>query len=126
MWGSQTSQARTPDRRYRKIRACLSGEVGTSAEQAPDVRYLEKVGCRPDRMVAVRHPDKGRTLVGQNSGYEISGWNEGFPSGWNERCHVSQGAVCVSKEEGATRYLFREDPTVGGCASSSGRFWAVA
>ena len=27
--------------------------------QAPDVRYPEKVECRPDRMAAVRHPDKG-------------------------------------------------------------------
>ena len=77
------------------------------------MRYLEKVGCRPDRMAAVRHPNKGRTLAGQNSEYEISGWNE--------RCHVLQGAVSVSKEAGATRHLFREDPTVGGCASSSGR-----
>ena len=85
------------------------------------MRYLEKVGCRPDRMATVRHPNKGRTLVGQNSEYEISGWNEGLPSGWNERCHVLQGAVNVSKEAGATRHLFREDPTVGGCASSSGR-----
>ena len=89
------------------------------------MRYLEKVGCRSDKMAAVRHPDKGRTLVGQNSGYEISGWNEGFSSGWNERCHVSQGAVCVSKEEEATRHLFKEDATVGGCASSSRQFWAV-
>ena len=88
--------------------------------------YPEKLERRSDIMAAVRHSDKGRTLAGQNSGYEISGWNEGFPSGWNERCHVSQGAICVSKEEGVTRHLFREDPTVGGCASSSGRFWAVA
>ena len=59
-----------------------------------------------------------RMLAGQNFGYEISEWNEGFPSGWNEgfssgwneefpsgrneRCHVSQGARS----------------TVGGCASS--------
>ena len=58
MWGSRTSQAHTPDRRYRRIRTCLSGEVGTSVGQVPDVRYLEKVGCRSDIMAAVRHLDK--------------------------------------------------------------------
>ena len=58
MWGLRTSQARTPDRHYRRIRTCLSEEVGTSVGQAPDVRYSEKVGCRPDRMAAVRHPNK--------------------------------------------------------------------
>ena len=42
MWGSRTSQARTPNRHYRRIRTCLSGEVGTSAGQAPDVRYPER------------------------------------------------------------------------------------
>ena len=24
----------------------------------PDVRYPDEVGCRPDRMTIVRHPDK--------------------------------------------------------------------
>ena len=58
MWGSRTSQARTPNRHYRRIRTCLSGEVGTSAGQAPDVRY----------------PERG------NEGFS-SGWNGGFSSG---------------------------------------------
>ena len=62
MWGSRTSQARTPDRRYRRIRTCLPGEVESSSSpilrQAPDVRHLEKVGCRPDRIVAMRYPEK--------------------------------------------------------------------
>ena len=41
----------------------------------------------------MRYP--GEMSAEKNSGCEMSGWNE--------RCHVSQGAVCVSKGEGATR-----------------------
>ena len=62
MWGSRTSQVRTLDRRYRRIRTCLPGKVESSSSpirrQATNVRHPEKVGCRPDRIADVRHPDK--------------------------------------------------------------------
>ena len=76
-------------------------------ERRPDrmavVRHPEKVGCRPDRMAAVRHPDK----VERWPDLDVrcpGGMNENFPSGWNERCHVSQ-------ERGSHTTIFREDPT---------------
>ena len=72
MWGSRTSQVRTLDRRYRRIRTCLPGEVESSSSpirrQASDVRYLG-----------------GWNVGGQDSRCDISWWNEKeFPSGWNE------------------------------------------
>ena len=62
--------------RYQSIGTCLTGEVelpfSLIRRQAlamkypekverwpdPDVRYPDEVGCRPDRMTIVRHPDK--------------------------------------------------------------------
>ena len=100
----------SPGKRYQRIRICLTKEVETPSfpircliwicltrevetpsfpirRQAPDVKYLEKVerrsdrivavrypekaGCWPDRMAAVRHPEKvgcwpGRMSVATN------------------------------------------------------------
>ena len=69
-----------------------------------------KLNCPPlpsgDRGAGCEIFGEDGTSAGQNSGYEISGWNEGeFPFGWNERCHVLQGVVYVSKGEGATRHF---------------------
>ncbi|RVW37250.1 G-type lectin S-receptor-like serine/threonine-protein kinase [Vitis vinifera] len=51
-----------PDKRCRRIRTCLSGEVESSSSpirrKVPDVKYPEKVERRPDRIAAVRHPEK--------------------------------------------------------------------
>ena len=42
----------SPGKRYHKIQTCLTGEVETPSSpiwrQVPDVRYPEKVECRPD------------------------------------------------------------------------------
>ena len=81
-----------------------------SADRIPNVRYPGgwNVG-RQDSGCEIS--EEGGTSAGQNSGYEISGWNEGeFPSEWNEQCHISQGAVCVSKGEGATRHSLGRIP----------------
>ena len=44
-----------PGKRYQKIRTCLTEEVETPSSpirrQAPNVRYPEKVECRPDRIL---------------------------------------------------------------------------
>ncbi|RVW26159.1 Retrovirus-related Pol polyprotein from transposon 297 [Vitis vinifera] len=79
-------------------------------------------------MATVRHPNKGRTLVGQNSEYEISGWNEGLPSGWNERCHVLQGpSTCPRKREPRGTFLGRipqwvvVQAVLGGCITTKGK-----
>ena len=61
-------------------------------------------GHAPD----VRYPDKGN-VGGQNSGYEISGWNEGeFRPG--RMCDVTRrkgGRLCV-QERGSHMAVFRE------------------
>ena len=71
----------------------------------------DKSGCetpgwmelRPDRMAAVRYPDK-RNVGEQNSGYEISGWNEG-EFRLDRMCDATRqkgGDICVSKKEEAS------------------------
>ena len=131
MWGSRTSQARTPDRRYRRIRTCLPGEVESSSSPirrlAPDVKYPEKVECQPDRIAAVRHPKKvgcrSDRIAAVRHPDKVERWpdripdmrypggmRENFLSGWNERCHVSQGTVCMSKGEGATLHFLGRIP----------------
>ena len=59
--------------------------------------------CQRGRIPDVRYP--GGMSAGKNSGCEMSGWNE--------RCHVSQGVVCVSKGEGAMRQFLGRIPQVG-------------
>ena len=59
MWGSRTSQARTPDRRFQRIQTCLPGEVESFSspilrQGASDVRYLG--GTSADRIPDMRYP----------------------------------------------------------------------
>ena len=101
-----------PGKRHQSIRTYLSGEVESSSSPIwrhasdvkypkkvkrrldPNVRYLDEVERRPDIIAAVRHP--GGMSAEKYFGCDISGWNE--------RCHVSQG------RERHVAY-FREDPT---------------
>ena len=50
----------SPGKRYQRIRICLTEEVETPSSpirrQARDVKYLEKVELRLDRIPDVRHP----------------------------------------------------------------------
>ena len=99
-----------PGKRHQRIRTCLSGEVESFSSltrwQAPAAKYPKNVERRPDRIPDVRYP--GGMSTEKNSGCEMSGWNE--------RCHVSQEAVCVSKGEGATRqFLGRIPQEMYGC-----------
>ena len=99
-------------------------------ERRPDriaaVRYLEKVGCQPDIIAAVRHPNKVERWPDPDVRYPEKaerrpdpdvrcpgGMSENSPSGWNERCHVSQG-------RGSHATIFREDPTEMRIPASSG------
>ena len=89
-------------------------------ERRPDkiaaVRYLEKVGCQPDIIAVVRHPHKVERWSDPDVRYPEKaerrsdpdvrcpgGMSENSLSGWNERCHVSQG-------RGSHATIFREDP----------------
>ena len=95
-------------KRYQRIRTCLSEEVESSSSpirrQAPDVKYLEKVERRPDRITAVRHSDKvgcrlDRIAVVRHPDKVERGSSRipdvihpggiSLPSGWNELCHAS-------------------------------------
>ena len=108
MWGSRTSQARTPDRRYRRSRTCLSGEVGTSGGQAPDVRYPEKVGCRPDRMTAMRHPDKVEhwSDIIPDMRYP-GGMRDSRPGGMSDATCRKGPSACPRKREPRNTFLGR-------------------
>ena len=81
-----------------------------SADRIPDVRYSEKVERQPDRIPDMRYP---------------GGMRENFRSGGMSDATCCKGSSTCPRER-EPRGTFREDPTVGGCASSSGRFWAVA
>ena len=77
----------SPGKRYQRIRTCLTGEVETSSfpirHQVPDVKYPEKVECRPDRIPDVRYPEKGGKSAGWYFGCKISGeggTSQGGPS----------------------------------------------
>ena len=115
-----------PGKRHQSIRTYLSGEVESSSSPIqrhasdvkypkkvkrqpdpnvrypdeverrpdPDMRYSDEVERQPDIIAAVRRP--GGMSGEKNFGCDISGWNE--------RCHVSQG------RERHVAY-FREDPT---------------
>ena len=52
----------SPGKCYQRIRICLTGEIETPSfpilRQARDVKYLEKVERRPDRIPDVRYPEK--------------------------------------------------------------------
>ena len=63
---------------------------------------------RPDRMAAVRYPDKGN-VGGQNSGYEISGWNKGeFRPGRMCDATLRKGGRLRVQEKGSHVAVFRE------------------
>ena len=125
-----------PGKRHQNIRTCLSGEVESSSspirQQAPDVKYPEKVERQPDPDVRypdeverlpdpdVRYPDEVerrpdiiaavRHPGGMSENFRLDGMSAKKNSeydipGWNERCHVSQG-------RGSHATLFREDPTL--------------
>ena len=91
MRGSRTSQARTLDRRYRRIRTCLPEEVESSSSpirrQAPDVKYPEKVERRKGdrlRVQGVGTPPPDDTERALLSGATPSG----FPRG-----HVARSLI---------------------------------
>ena len=67
-----------------------------------------RMECRRGRIPDARHPDG--MPAEKNSGCETSGWNEWeFPSGWNERCHASQGgpSACARERESHVAFLGR-------------------
>ena len=89
MWGSRTSQARILDRRYRRIRTCLPGEVESSSSSirrqgAPNERYPS--GMRDSRSGGMRDSRLGGMRDSRPSGMRDSrsGGMRNFPSGWNE------------------------------------------
>ena len=70
-----------------------------------DVRHPDKVERWPNRIPDVRHP---------------GGMRENFrPGGMSDATCCKGPSACPRERE--PRGIFREDPTVGGCASSSGR-----
>ena len=78
-----------PDKRYRRIRTCLLGEVESSSspiwQQAPIVKYPEKVELWPDRIPDVRYP---------------SGMSENFrPGGIGDATCRKGPSACPRKRE---------------------------
>ena len=74
------------------------------------MRYPEKVERRPDIIPDMRYPGRMRENL--------------RPGGMSDATCCKGPSACPRERE--PRDTFRKDPIVGGCASSSGRFWAVA
>ena len=108
MWGSRTSQARTPDRRYRRIWTCLSGEVGTSAGQAPDVRYPER-GNEGFPSGCMRDSRSGGMRDSRPGGMSY----DSRPGGMSDATCRKGPSTCPRKRESRGTFLGRI-PQVGG------------
>ena len=93
------------------------------------MRYLEKVGCRPDRMAAVRHLDKVERWPNRISDMRYpGGMRDSRPGGMRDSRPGGMrdsrpGGMRISRTDGMSDATCRKsDPTVDGCASNLGRF----
>ncbi|KAL6327614.1 hypothetical protein AAG906_022024 [Vitis piasezkii] len=95
----------------------LSGECESLATDVLRISVTEGSGHVAGEVEASSSPIRRR---------RISGWNEGeFPSGGMSDATYRKGPSACPREREPRGTLW-EDPTVGDCASSSERFWAVA
>nr|CAN69294.1 hypothetical protein VITISV_028883 [Vitis vinifera] len=100
----------TPGKRYQRIRTCLPGEVESSSspirQQAPDVKYPEKVERRLDKIADVRYPD------GMSENFRPDGMNDDFRPGGMSYATRHKGGRLRGQGRGSHVTFFREDPTL--------------
>ena len=86
-------------------------KVGCRPDRIAAVRHPEKVGCRPDRIEAVRHPDKVELWPGRIPNIRHPGGvSDDFRPGGMSYATRRKGAVCVAKGEKATWHFLGRIP----------------
>nr|CAN66139.1 hypothetical protein VITISV_036373 [Vitis vinifera] len=88
----------SPGKRYQRIRTCLTGEVETSSfpirHQVPDVKYPEKVECRPDRI-----PDGPLPLMTWSAHRYPEQLHPDFPRGHATRSPIRSNSIQIPQED---------------------------
>ena len=87
-------------------------KVERRPDRIPAVRYPKKVGRRPDRILAMRYLHRPDIIPDVRYPGKVGRRPDRISSGWNERCHVSQGGRLCVQGRGSHATLFREDPTL--------------
>ena len=87
-------------------------ELGCRPDKIAAVRYPEKVGCRSDRITTVRHPDKVERWSGRIPDVRHPGGiSENFCPGGMSDTTRRKGGGLRGQGKGSHVAIFGEDPT---------------